>query len=429
MTHRFWQFAAAMWLTTSAIAAAPVKTGLDMLRERRFDLLRGKRVGLVTNPTGVDARLVSTIDILDSASRSGQFRLTALYGPEHGVRGDAEAGQAVASGIDSRTGIRVFSLYGRTTRPTREMLAEVDLLVFDIQDIGTRSYTYVSTLGRVMEGAAEAGVPVVVLDRPNPLGGRRVEGSERIEPGFGSFVSAYPIPYVHGMTIGELAQMFNEEGMLRGGRRCDLTVVPMSGWQRTMSWTACGLPWVATSPHIPTAESAFYYPATGTIGELGTLHIGVGYTLPFRTVAARWITDAEELARRLNTLPELAGCRFRAIHYRPFYGADKGAMLHGVELFLPTGGEQPGKTVSLTLLPFYVLQELAVLYPAHRPLAEASEAQIAMFDKVLGSDRPRRLFLESGNRVTSSLRRFWQPSPTFLERRQSYLLYGSSSPE
>ena len=150
-----------MWLSVGCVAAASVKTGIEILRERGFDVLRGKRVGLVTNPTGVDGRLVSTIDILDSAARRGTFELVALYGPEHGVRGDAEAGQAVASGVDKRTGVRVFSLYGRTTRPTREMLEGVEVLVFDIQDIGTRSYTYISTMGRVMEGAAEAGVPGV----------------------------------------------------------------------------------------------------------------------------------------------------------------------------------------------------------------------------------------------------------------------------
>ncbi|WP_297832354.1 DUF1343 domain-containing protein [uncultured Rikenella sp.] len=422
MKNKIRGIAAAMWLSVGCVAAASVKTGIEILRERGFDVLRGKRVGLVTNPTGVDGRLVSTIDILDSAARRGTFELVALYGPEHGVRGDAEAGQAVASGVDKRTGVRVFSLYGRTTRPTREMLEGVEVLVFDIQDIGTRSYTYISTMGRVMEGAAEAGVTVVVLDRPNPLGGCRVEGREEIEAGYASFVSAYPIPYIHGMTVGELARMLDGEGMLRGGARCGLTVIPMEGWRREMGWEECGLPWVATSPHVPTAEGALYYPATGTIGELGTLHIGVGYTLPFRTVAAGWIGDAEGLARRLNGLPELAGCRFRPIHYRPFYGADKGRMMHGVEIFLP---REAGEADSLlfTLVPFYILQELAAMAPEHKPLEEAAEGRLAMFDKVLGTRLLRRLFLEAGCRVTPQIRGFWRPSRGFLEKREKYLIY------
>lgn len=170
--------------------AQPVKTGLEALRLSGFEALRGKRVGLVTNPTGVDARLLSTVDILDSAARTGTFKLAALYGPEHGVRGSAAAGEKVASGNDPRTGVRVFSLYGVTRKPTPQMLEGIDVLVFDIQDIGTRSYTYISTLGRVMEAAAENGVAVVVLDRPNPQGGLRVEGCEKIAPGFASFVSA-----------------------------------------------------------------------------------------------------------------------------------------------------------------------------------------------------------------------------------------------
>lgn len=412
-----------IWIIWSALcgtaAGRSVRSGIEVLRESSFEILRGKRVGLVSNPTGVDARLVSTVDILDSAARTGTFRLVALYGPEHGVRGNVAAGQHVASGRDARTGVPVFSLYGATRKPTPQMLTGVDILVFDLQDIGTRSYTYISTLGRVMEAAAENGVSVVVLDRPNPLGGRRVEGCERIDPGFSSFVSAYPIPYVHGMTVGELARMLNGEKLLRNGVQCALTVVPMQGWRREMTWDACGLPWVPTSPHIPTPESAFYYPATGTAGELGTLHIGVGYTVPFRTIAAPWIADAEGLAARLNALPELRGFRFRPIHYRPFYGTDKEVEQHGVQIYLAN----PETQASLTLLPFYAMQELAAMYPTRKPLATATPARLSMFDKVLGSDRLRRLFVAAGYRVTPEMKTYWKPSETFLARRKSYLLY------
>lgn len=400
------------------VAAQPVKTGIEVLRDSGFELLKGKRVGLVTNPTGVDSRLVSTIDILDSAAQTGLFRLVALYGPEHGVRGNVAAGEKIASGRDPQSGVPLFSLYGATRKPTAQMLEGVDVLVFDIQDIGSRSYTYISTMGRVMEGAAENGVPVVVLDRPNPLGGLRVEGCETIAPGFSSFVSAYPVPYVHGMTVGELAQMLNGQKMLRGGVQCQLEVVPMEGWRRDMIWTDCRLPWVPTSPHIPTAESAFYYPATGTVGELGTLNIGVGYTLPFQTLAAPWVDDPETLCQRLNAMPELAGFRFRPIHYRPMYGSGKEAEQHGVQIYLC----DPSTPAQLTLVPFYVIQEMVRMYPDHKPMA-AAESRVAMFDKVLGTDRMRRAFVAAGYRVTPEMRTLWRPSDGFLAVREQYLLY------
>lgn len=408
----------AILLSTGSIAAIPVKTGVEVLRDSGFEALRGKRVGVVTNPTGVDSRLVSTIDILDSAARTGTFKLAALYGPEHGVRGNVAAGETVASESDPKTGVRVFSLYGATRKPTPEMLKGIDVLVFDIQDIGSRSYTYISTMGRVMEAAAENRIPVVVLDRPNPLGGLRVEGCEAIAPGFSSFVSAYPVPYVHGMTVGELAQLLNGEKMLKNGVQCDLTVIPMQGWRRDRMWNDCGLPWVPTSPHIPTPESAFYYPATGTVGELGTLNIGVGYTLPFQTIAAPGIGDAEKLAQRLNALPELEGFRFRPIHYKPFYGSGKDIEQHGVQIYLT----DPATEALLTLVPFYVMQELAAMYPAQKPLAAAA-SRVSMFDKVLGTDRMRRLFTGAGYKVTPEMKALWRPSEAFLVKRSGYLLY------
>lgn len=410
---------AAILLSTGCIAAGPVKTGIEVLRDSGFEVLKGKSIGLVTNPTGVDSRLVSTVDILDSAARTGTFKLAALYGPEHGVRGNVAAGQTVASGTDPKTGVRVFSLYGATKKPTAEMLKGVDMLLFDIQDIGSRSYTYVSTMGLAMEAAAENGLPFIVLDRPNPLGGLRIEGCETIAPGFSSFVSAYPVPYVHGMTVGELARLLNGEKMLKGGIKCDLTVVPMQGWRRDMVWNACGLPWVPTSPHIPTPESAFYYPATGTVGELGTLNIGVGYTLPFQTIAAPWIKNADKLAERLNALPELKGFRFRPIHYKPFYGSGKDIEQHGVQIYLdPVTTGAP-----LTLLSFYVMQELAAMYPEQKPLDTTTASRLSMFDKVLGTDRMRQLFTAAGCKVTPEMKALWKPSETFLAKRKNYLIY------
>lgn len=398
---------------TIQLTSARVLTGIEVLREGGFSELQGKRIGLVTNPTGVDAELRSTIDIL---SKAPGVTLAALFAPEHGVRGDIAAGAAVSDTKDRATGVTVHSLYGSSRKPKAETLKGLDAIVFDIQDIGSRSYTFISTMGLVMEAAAENGIEVVILDRPNPLGGLRIEGCEARAP-FISFVSQFPIPYIHGMSVGELAQLLNTEGRLRGAVRCKLTVVPMRGWKRSMSWEQTGLPWVPTSPHIPQSRSALFYPITGTIGEIGGINIGVGYTMPFECMATEWITNADLLASRLNSLG-LSGIRFRPTHYKALYGSASGKQLHGVQIYL----DQPTTPTStpITLIPFYVLQELAKLYPDKRPI-EASTNH-AMFDKVMGTDAIRKSFVAGGYQV-SSIEKLWQPSPDFIAARQKALLY------
>ena len=288
---------AMLLLLTTSVSAAKVKTGIEVLREDGFKLLEGKRVGLTTNPTGVDSQLKSTIDILWEAKN---VNLVALYGPEHGVRGNVHAGDHVDNDVDPKTGLKMYSLYGKTSKPTKEMLDEIDVMVYDIQDVGVRSYTFISTLGLVMEACGEMGIEVMVLDRPNPLGGNKIEGCN-VEPGFFSFVSQYPIPYIYGLTVGELAVMINEEGMNRGQKgnqepaRCKLTVVPMEGWTRDMLYEDTGLPWVLPSPNIPFKDSPMYYVSSGICGELyGFMNIGVGYTLPFQVFGATWL-DPEKL--------------------------------------------------------------------------------------------------------------------------------------
>jgi len=276
-------------------ADAQVITGIDVLNKNGFEMLQGKRVGLVTNPTGVDSHLRSTIDILNE-----NVNLTALFGPEHGVRGDFSAGDHVSDQVDPQTGVPVYSLYGKNRKPSAEVLENVDVIVYDIQDIGARSYTYISTMGLVMEAAAEHAKEVLVLDRPNPLNGKRVEGP-LVEEGYHSFVSQYAIPYVYGLTCGELAIYLNAEGLLKGGVRCKLQVVPMEGWRRNMTFDQTGLQWVPTSPHIPDYRTAFYYPATGIIGELDPNMIGIGYTLPFQLLVTDSI-DAALLSKAMNAL-------------------------------------------------------------------------------------------------------------------------------
>ncbi len=371
----------------SARQQVNVRVGIEVLESRGFEGLKGKRVGLVTNPSGVDRNLRSTIDILNDAE---DVNLVALFGPEHGVRGDAYAGDKVDDSVDQLTGIKVFSIYGKYREPSQEMLDGIDIMVYDIQDVGTRSYTFISTLGLVMRACAKKGIEVMVLDRPNPLGGNKVEGCN-VEPGFFSFVSEFEIPYVYGLTVGELAIMINEEGMNRGQRgydsplKCKLSVIPMDGWHRDMTYVETGLPWVLPSPNIPYPQTAIDYPSSGISGELyGYLNVGVGYTLPFETFAAEWI-DADRLKEELDSY-NLPGTAFRTIHYKPIAGSSQGKLIHGVQFHYT---DYEAATVSLTQ--FYVMQALHRLYPGRNPF-EMAQSRMGMFDKVCGTDYVRKTF-------------------------------------
>lgn len=370
-------------MSLSTTAKAPkVLTGIDMLERQNFKPLQGKRIGLITNPTGVNRYLKSTIDILHDAPN---VQLVALYGPEHGVRGDIYAGAKVQDQKDEKTGLPIFSLYGKTRKATKEMLRGIDALVYDIQDIGSRSFTFISTMGLAMEAAAENGIELIVLDRPNPLGGLHVEGNV-VEDDCVSFVSQFRIPYIYGLTCSELAKMLNGERMLANGVQCKLTVIKMKGWKRKMTFADTGLPWIASSPHIPQALTAWYYPTTGIVGELGYLSIGVGYTLPFQLFAASWI-DAEELANAMNA-QQMPGVTFRPIHLRPFYSTGKGEQLQGIQIHITNY-----KTVQLTPIQFVLMQEIARLYPEHSVMEHANQQRFSMFDKVCGSKQIRQRFM------------------------------------
>jgi len=389
-------------------AQSQVKTGIEVLADRGFDVLKGKRVGLVTNPTGVDGSLRSTIDILHA-----NVKLTALYGPEHGVRGDFSAGDHVEDQVDTQTGIPVYSLYGSNRKPSKESLENVDVLVYDIQDIGVRSYTYISTMGLVMEAAAEMDKEVIVLDRPNPLGGVRIEGP-LVEDGFHSFVSQYSIPYVYGLTCGELALMLNGEGMLEGGKQCKLQVVPLEGWKREMTFGECGLPWVPTSPHIPDYRTAYFYPATGIIGELDPNMIGIGYTLPFQLLATENI-DALQLAHAMNAL-QIDGVEFRPIWFKPYYMDKKGTPLQGVQIYLTDPLRAP-----LTSIQFWFLQEAHKLDPSFDPFKD-KENRYRMFDIVCGSDSLRTSIMSNFN--FNEIQEYWNRDvDRFRELSIPYYLY------
>ena len=403
-------------LVLSVSAAAQVTPGVEVLRESGFKCLEGLKVGLVTNPSGVDRNLKSTVDILFDAPN---VNLVALYAPEHGIRGDIYAGETVESGKDSRTGLPVYSLYGDTRQPTKAMLQNVDVMVYDIQDVGSRSYTFISTLGLVMRTCAEMGIPVVVLDRPNPLGGLKIEGA-LVQDGFHSFVSQYKIPYIYGLTVGELANMINEEGMNCGqnGRqpalRCDLTVIPMKGWRREMLFGDTGLPWILPSPNIPYAESAICYPSAGLCGEMyNYLNIGIGYTLPFATFAEAWI-DADKLKARLDSY-HVPGVAWRTIHYKPTSGRLNGKLIHGVQYHYTDY-----EAAEITMTQFYVMQAVWELY-GKNPFTIAPE-RLSMFNKVCGTDFVSKTF---GQRMkVADIKPYWDKDvESFRALAHRYYLY------
>ena len=398
-------------------AARPVvKPGVEVLRDGGFKELQGKRVGLVTNPSGVDRYLRSTVDILFNAPG---VNLVALYGPEHGVRGDVYAGGHVTDTKDEATGLPVYSLYGPTRKPTPQMLEGIDVMVYDIQDVGARSYTFISTLGLVMEACAAKGIEVVVLDRPNPLGGNKIEGCY-VEQPFNSFVSQYRIPYVYGLTVGELAIMINEEGLNRGQKgdqtpaRCKLTVVPMEGWERDMLYEDTGLPWVLPSPNIPFKETPLYYAAAGICGELyGFMDIGVGYTLPFQTFGATWL-DPEKLKARLESYG-LPGVSFRTIWYKPIAGSRKGELVKGLQFFF-TDYEK----ARVTETQFSVMQAVAELYPDKKAFEIISG--YGLFDKVCGTDYVRKEF--SKRYKVADIADYWRKDEaSFRELSRQYHIY------
>jgi uncharacterized protein YbbC (DUF1343 family) len=388
--------AAAFLAVTSTINAA-VELGIDVLEQNNYALLRGKRVGLVTNQTSVDSRGNKTRVLLHQ-----HCNLVALYTPEHGLSGTEKAGRYVKSRKDPLTGLPAYSLYGPTRKPTPAMLRGIDVLVFDIQDIGCRSYTYISTMGKCMEAAAENNIDFVVLDRPNPLGGVRIEGPS-VEPSWISFVGQFPVPYVHGLTVGELAKMANDRGWIRD--HCNLTVVPMRGWSRSMTWTDTGLHWIPTSPNIPYATTPIYYVVTGMIGELNGAETGVGGRAPFEVIAANWV-NAPDFTRYLRSL-DLSGVIFTEFDH---------GHVHGSSMRI-----SPDTRANLTGLGIYILAELNRASGSSL-FRRSNHSKLDIFFKCYGSPLIRSQ-LERGlspARIVAS----WQSNvASFRAARAPYLLY------
>lgn len=407
---------------------ARVRPGIEVLLDGRLDLVKGKRVGLIVNPTGVDGRLRTSVELLKAAPG---VRLVALYGPEHGVRGDAQAGEYVPFYFDKKFELPVFSLYGQSQKPepgmlknidsymrTRDtdisgtgkipesaMIKDVDVLVYDIQDVGTRVYTYVATMAYAMEAAAESGLEFIVLDRPDPINGRDLEGPVLDYPQLRSFVGVYPIPQRYAMTIGELALLFNAKYLKT---KANLTVIPMAGWRREMWFDETGLPWVIPSPNMPTLETAAVYP--GQVLLEGTnMSEGRGTTRPFELCGAPWI-DGYDLARRLNAL-ELSGVVFREAWFTPTFSKFAGERCGGVQVHVTDRHRFRSFATSL-----HLIKLVRESYP------EKFQFHAEYFDKVAGSTRVRAA-LERNASVEEIIKDCEAGLKDFADLRQAYLLY------
>ena len=393
--------------TLTAAAAFPdkekkakVSPGIEVIMNKK-SILKGKRVGLITNPTGVNSALTSSIDLLHQAPG---IELTALYGPEHGVRGDAQAGDKVDSYIDEKTGLPVYSLYGDTRKPTPEMLKNVDVLLFDIQDVGTRFYTYIYTMAYAMEAAKENGIPFIVLDRPNPQSGLKVEGPV-LDPDYSSFVGMYPIPLKHGMTAGELAKLFNDEFNIGA----DLTIIKMKGWKRQMFFEDTGLPFVLPSPNMPTPDTGIVYPGTGLI-EGTNMSEGRGTTKPFELIGAPYMKSTE-LAEKLNGL-KLTGVRFRAASFTPTFSKHQNKLCHGVELYVTN--RSAFKPVNTGIA---IIKTVHDLYPDDFEFLPSGN-----FNRLIGNGWVKTM-IEQGASIDEIVNKYEADQKRFMNIRKKYLLY------
>ncbi|UYZ01583.1 DUF1343 domain-containing protein [Peribacillus frigoritolerans] len=378
-----------------------VSPGIEVLLKEEKNVLSGKKVGLITNPTGIDSKLTSIVDLLHD---DPDINLTALFGPEHGVRGDAQAGASVEYYIDEKTGLPVYSLYGKTKKPTPEMLKDVEVLVFDIQDVGTRYYTYIYTMAYAMEAAKENDIPFIVLDRPNPQGGESVDGPV-LEPEFSSFVGLYPIPLKHGMTVGELATLFNKEFKIGA----DLKVIKMKGWKRDMDYDDTGLPFVLPSPNMPTVSTTFVYPATGLI-EGTNVSEGRGTTKPFELIGAPYI-NSDELAGKLNAL-RLTGVKFRAASFTPTFSKHAGKLSHGVEIYITDREEFKAVPTGL-----HIIKTIQDLYPGDFEFLAANNFNLLIGNGWIMSR------IKEGSTVNEILKEYQVKQDAFKKVRKNYLLY------
>jgi len=408
-----------------------VKLGVEVFLKKHLDLVKGKRVGLITNPTGMDGNLVSTVDLF---YKNPDINLVALYGPEHGVRGNSQAGEYVPFYIDKRYNIPefnipVFSLYGQSLRPEKgmfknidkymrsfdtkkvgkipegSMVKSVDVLLFDIQDVGTRIYTYVATMAYCMQASTKSGIDFIVLDRPNPINGRDLEGPLLEYPEYSSFVGLYPIPVRHAMTVGELAALFNDKFL---EKKANLTVIPMEGWKREMWYDDTSLPWITPSPNMPALSTATVYP--GQVFLEGTnISEGRGTTKPFEFFGAPWI-DGYELTEKLNKL-HLPGVIFREAWFTPTFSKYKGELCGGAQIHILDRSKYKPFESSL-----FIIKTIMDAYP------NFFKFHGEYFDKIMGTSKIREA-LKKGIHVKEIIQSFDKELYSFSESRKPYLLY------
>lgn len=390
-----------------------VKTGLDVWVEQGFSALKGKRVGAIVNPTSVDSRFHHLADLL---AKTPGVTLSALFGPEHGIRGEAQYMVPVDDvSRDRRTGVPVYSLYGHTYEslsPRAEWLKGLDALVFDIQDVGSRYYTYVYTMALAMKVAGQVGVRFYVLDRPNPINGVTVEGN-LVGKGYESFVGLYPLPNRHGMTAGELARFFNDTQ----GFGCDLVVVPCEGWRREMYWSDTGLPFINPSPNMPTPDTALVYPGMCQ-GEGTTVSEGRGTCRPFEQFGAPWV-DTDALMARLGK-EQLPGVAFRPVGFTPTFDKYKGESCNG--LFIHVTDRSTFQPLRTGLAIFQALHDVGPGKFGWREHAYEFVEDVPAFDLLCGTDQVRR-GIEAGWPLERLMEGFSAQAEAFLKQRQAYLLY------
>ncbi len=380
---------------------AEIKPGIQVLLEDSLHLVKDKRVGLVTNQTGVDSKGSSSIDLIFSHP---QVDLIALFSPEHGIRGDLDPGEEVEDGVDPRTGLPIYSLYGNTRKPTSEMLEDVEVLLVDLQDIGARYWTYISTMTLSMEAAFENGIPVVVLDRPNPIGAA-VQGNI-LYPEFSTFVGRYPIPMRHGMTSGELALYYQGEFNIPG----PLHIAPVSGLERNMTFEDTGLPWIKPSPNMPTLESALHYPGT-CLFEGTYLSVGRGTDLPFQVVGSPWL-NGEDLAERMYQYG-FAGVSFKAVTFTPQNPGDgkfDGTEVDGVQLLATSSDYNPTEVA------------VALLVETYKMSGDKWEWLSSHFDRLAGTDSLRKGIV-AGSKAPGLISDWSSQLQRFLSIREQYLIY------
>ncbi len=400
--------------TTKPRVVRSIFLGIDNLTQRNFDLLEGKRVGLLTHPAGVNRQGESTISVLD---RAPNVDLVALFGPEHGVYGDEKANVPVLDKIDPKTGLPVYSLYGKYRKPTPEMLSKIDTLVVDLQDLGVRSYTYISCMKLAMEACFENGKEFVVLDRPNPLGGLKVDGP-MMETRWMSYVGDYRMPYVYGLTVGELARMLKEvPGWLEVPQKTrmegDLKIVPMKGWKRSMLWPQTGLRWVPTSPAIPDLSAVLGYPMTGLGTQIGKFKHGYGTPFPFRLLSYPGMSPVT-LKAQLEKL-KIPGLSYQLKSYRL---PDRHT---GMGVYVIVDDYSVLRPTQLS----FEMMKLAAKWDSPNPFASATDAQMVLYNKHVGSTEWWNAISTQGSRIdlTYFLRKFELESDTFQEFSQRYWIY------